>query len=75
MFKVKSSREVRGLTYMPNGQQISGWLRKGQFVVIGECSLAYTDLGQDRHSPAVELLATNGERWYVALAVLQQPIS
>jgi hypothetical protein len=71
-FTVKKASTVRGLTYLPHGQQYSTWLPKGQYAVIGECTIAYSDLGIVKHSPAIKLLSPNGrDHWYVAPAILE----
>lgn len=72
-FTVKQDRAVRGLTYLPHGQQYSGYLPKGEYSVLGECTVSYSDLGETKHAPAVKLRSAKGEQWYVAPAIL--PVS
>lgn len=69
-YTVKKDLTVRGLTFLNHGQQYSGWLPKGHYTVIGECTVNYSQFGESRQSPAMKLQAANGEHWYVALAVV-----
>lgn len=64
--------DVRGITFCPNGQQYSGYLPAGEYLILGECELAYSDLGRVKRSPAVKLQTTGAyvHHWYIAPCVL-----
>ena len=32
-------REFRAVTFLPHGQRFEGWLPKGEYVIMGECTL------------------------------------
>jgi hypothetical protein len=69
---IPSNRMFRGMTFLPDGQQMSGWLPKGMFAHGGEMDLVYSDLGVSKRARAVQLvpLGTQKQRaalgtWYV----------
>lgn len=67
------ARSFRGLTYLPNGQQFSSWLPKGEYDVIGETDLTYSDLGTVKRASAVQLVnIATAEKWYVGVEAAEQ---
>lgn len=70
MKRISKSATVRGITFLPNGQQMTGQLPSGDYRVIGNCTLSYCDLGQSKQSPAVKLECTRTCcKWYIAPAI------
>jgi hypothetical protein len=60
----------RGLTFLPHGQQYTGPVPPGEYDMLGECDVCYSDLGQSKRGRAEMLVrAGTGERWYVGLEV------
>ncbi len=60
----------RGITFLPHGQQFSGSVPAGEYDVMGETDVCYSDLGVSKRTTAVKLVnIENGEKWYVSLAV------
>lgn len=69
-FTVAKNREIRGLTYLTHGQQYTGYLPRGEYSIVGDCLVNYSDLGIVKQSPAVKLISPKGESWYVAPSVV-----
>ncbi len=60
----------RGITFLPNGQQMSLGLPKGEYDVVCECNLTYSDLGKTKMGRACMLVnIDNGEKWYVGVEI------
>ncbi len=67
---------ARGLTWLGHGQQYSGSVPPGEYDVIGECDVCYSDLGIQKRGRAVQLVnIANAEKWYVSLNVADYLVS
>lgn len=63
-------RKVRGLTYLPHGQQFSGWVPKGRYDVQGEVDITYSSLGETMRYRAIKICHQKEGTWYVALGAI-----
>lgn len=60
----------RGLTFLP--QQCCGPVPAGEYDVLDEMLLDYTDLGRLKSGPAVPLVnIATGDKWYVGVQIAQ----
>lgn len=61
---------ARGVTFLAHGQQCTLGLPAGEYDVLGECDLVYSDLGKSQRGRAVQLVnIATGEKWYVGVGV------
>lgn len=59
---------VRGITFLP--QQFTGSIPAGDYDVLGETDVTYSDLGKPKTSRGVLLVnVATGAKWYVGVAV------
>jgi hypothetical protein len=60
----------RGVTWLANGQQCTLGVPKGEYDMLGECNLTYTDLGRLKEGKGYKMQnIANGEIWYVGIEV------
>jgi hypothetical protein len=58
--------EKRAITYLETGQQLHMWLPQGTYEIVRETKIKIREFQTITEYPALELLDTKGQTWYVA---------
>lgn len=68
---IPSLYTCRGITFLPGtNQQYTGPVPPGEYDVIGEAEVTYSDLGRAKTTTACLIVnIANGEKWWVGLQV------
>ena len=68
------ARQLRGITYLPHGQQFSGWIPQGKYDVGETFSVWISTLGINELHEVIELIAVgagNHGKWLVGPKALE----